>query len=100
MSDISITSGPGWAKVKVDGAELNRLTGVSASFEPACLPVITVTMVVMDGDVEAADGVLKIGGVEMPESVEEALLEYLCAKYPMRTMAARAVGGLFDVAKA
>ena len=100
MSDISITSGPGWAKVKVDGVELSRLTGVSANFEVASLPVITVTMAVMDGDVEAADGVLKIGGVEMPESVEKALLEYLCAKYPMRTMVARSVGGLVDVAKA
>ena len=94
MSDINITSGPGWSKVKVDGVELNRLTGVEAKFAAGCFPVFTVTMAVMDGDVQASDGVLKIGGVEMPESVERALLEYLCAKYPMQTMVARSVSGL------
>lgn len=92
MSDINIASGSGWSKVKVDGVELNRLTGVEAKFAAGCLPVFTVTMAVMDGDVQASDGVLKIGGVEMPESVETALLEYLCAKYPMRTMVARTLG--------
>lgn len=94
MSDIKITSAQGWTKVSVDGAELSHLVSASANFDARSLPVVTVSMVLKGGDVDASNGVLKIGGVEMPESVEKALLEYLCAKYPMQTMVARSASGL------
>lgn len=94
MSDIKITSGPGWAKVKADGVELKCLTGISTNFKGGCFPVVSVTMAVMDVEIDADGGILKIDGVEMPKSVENALLEYLCAKYPMRTMVARSMGDL------
>lgn len=80
--------------MSVDGVELNRLTSIEARLEHGSLPTVTVSMAMMHGDIETSDAALKIGGIEMPESVETALLEYLCAKYPMRTIVARSVGGL------
>ncbi len=100
MSEIKIEGGNGCAHVSVDGVMLNRLTSVSIGIRPGEPAQVTATMAVRQQDVDLSGAALRIAGCEMPEAVETALLEYLCAKHPMRTALARATGGLFDVAKA
>lgn len=79
--NIKIDSCATRTKVFVDGQELNHLIGARVNFATGRFPEVEIDMGLISGDVNIADGVLKIGSIEMPESVERALLEYLCAKY-------------------
>jgi len=95
MSNIKIESASGWAKVWVDGVELRQLTGIAVNFPVGQIPEVAVSMAAFTGDLTMADGTLKINGLEMPEALEKALLDFLCAKYPMQSMVKRSTGGLF-----
>lgn len=90
--NIKIDSCATRTKVFVDGQELSHLTGVRFNFGLEKFPEVEIDMSLISGDVDITDGVLKIGSIEMPESVEQALFDYLCEKYP-RSESSVAGGG-------
>lgn len=84
MSDIKIESGIGWAKCFVHGVELRQITGMVVDFQPGQPPEVRVDLFARHSTIDLTGAVLKIGGVDMPNDLEKALLDYLCAKYPNR----------------
>lgn len=94
MSKINIESGRGFAKVSVDGRKLTHLTGLTVDFTDRYSPVVGVTIVMSETDIDLAGARLRVDGLEVPEAVETALLEYLCRKYPSRTAVEQAFAGL------
>lgn len=91
MSDIKIECGTGWSKCWVDGVELNRMTGLVVEAKPGQPMEVRVALFARQADFDLTGAVLKIGGAEMPEALEKALLDYLCAKYPMQAMVGSAL---------
>lgn len=81
MPAIKITSSMGLAKLFVDGVELRNLTGIAVSLQSGEVYEVTVTMATQPCDIDIDSSVLKIAGMDMPDSLELALLEFLRSKH-------------------
>lgn len=74
--------------------ELRQLTSLAVNLQPQELPEVVVTMHARDGDIDMESGTLKIAGVDMPEAMEKALLEFLCRKYPNQALVRVGLGSI------
>lgn len=99
MSNIKIEGRGSSAVVLVDGVSLTCLTSISVGMRAGHVAEVQATMFLREADIAIEGAVFRISGCEMPEAVEEALLDHLCAKYPLQSMVKRSTGGLFDPPK-
>ncbi|MCZ8441466.1 hypothetical protein [Achromobacter xylosoxidans] len=68
--------------VEVGGVPLSRLTSVDVSFGGwGQLPEVRVSMAPLECDMQIEGGVLVIDGVDMPESVAQALYRHLQGRF-------------------
>lgn len=92
MSSIKIDSTGTKAVVTIDGVKIGCLTSIDVSLAAGRAPEVRASMFLHQQEIDLTGAVLKIDGVDMPQSVEEALLHYLCNKYPLQSMVARQSG--------
>lgn len=99
MANIKIEGAGAFATVSVDGVPVRGVVAAALTMLPDEWPRLDLRVAATEQSVEITEATLVISGLEVPESVEQALLEYLCRKYPLSTAFKRGSGGLFDAAK-
>jgi hypothetical protein len=83
MAKVEINSDNGRATVSVDGKPLGHcVTEASVHMASDRFPEVTLRLAVVENSLDLSDACLKIGGIEAPEALERAMLDYLRFKYP------------------
>lgn len=89
MTQITIEHANGGGRIKVDGHDLSGVLSAQVVLAAGSLPVVEVRLAATEHSMKFADGKLVVYGLEAPEALERALLDYLCQKYPNGTAFAR-----------
>lgn len=82
MAEVRIEQSGAIATVAVDGVTLKGVTRLAVEMVPNSLPLVTLDLAAFKNDLELSDAALKIGGIQAPEALELAMLDYLSKKYP------------------